>query len=142
MPALLAFGALLALILIGSGIGFTLRRSAARARRPRHTRDLPLIPLGERGERATFVLFTTRFCAQCPGVRRTLEAIRAAHDGVAIVEIDLTENAALAARLHILQTPTTFVLDDAGTLVARFGGATPRGAFEAEMRPLWEDARV
>jgi hypothetical protein len=48
-------------------------------------------------------------------------------DGVAHVDLDLTHRPDIAARFNVLQTPTTLILDRAGIIRARIGGA-PRQA--------------
>jgi len=77
-------------------------------------------------ERATLVQFSTELCARCPQVRRMLGGIADAQDGVAHVEIDLTHRADLATRYHVLQTPTTFLVDASGAVRSRWGGVPDR----------------
>lgn len=88
------------------------------------------------GERATLVQFSTVFCAQCPATRRLLDTIAAERHGVVRVEVDLTDERQLATRLHILQTPTTFVLDADGRLVTRIGGPPRREVVAAVLDDL------
>ena len=87
--------------------------------------DLP--GLNELAPGATLVQFSTEFCTTCPGTRRFLQQVASRSVGVAYLDVDLTRDGELARRLHILQTPTVFVLDAGGRLVTRFGGA-PRPA--------------
>lgn len=84
--------------------------------------------LAEFGRTATLVQFSTEFCAQCPGTRRVLHRLSAGRDDVRYVDVDLTNEPALASALRILQTPTVFVLDRDGRLVTRIGGAPRLGA--------------
>jgi thiol-disulfide isomerase/thioredoxin len=75
------------------------------------------------GDAATLVQFSTRFCSQCPGTARALGTLAGEYRGVAHVEVDLTDDRALADRFRVLQTPTTLVLDHGGVAVARIAGA-------------------
>jgi thiol-disulfide isomerase/thioredoxin len=75
------------------------------------------------GDRATFVQFSSAFCAPCRATRRILEDVVAATPGVAHVEIDAEHHLELVRRLGVLRTPTTLVLDAAGVEVTRAAGA-------------------
>ncbi|MDQ0645248.1 TlpA family protein disulfide reductase [Microbacterium murale] len=81
-------------------------------------------------ETATLVQFSTELCARCPQVRRLLGQIADAHSGVSHVEIDLTNRNDLATRYHVLQTPTTFLVDASGAVLSRWGGVPHRSAIE------------
>lgn len=142
MSPLNAFLVIAALIIVTSIVGALIQRRAATARTASRTSADDLVSPAERGATATLVQFSTEFCAQCPGVRRSLASITADRDDLAHVEIDLTNDAALAQRLNILQTPTVFVLDGAGTVISRFSGATPRAAIDAEVTRISEAAHV
>jgi hypothetical protein len=67
----------------------------------------------------------SELCARCPQVRRLLGEI-AADRGIPHGEIDLTTRSDLATRYHVLQTPTTFLIDASGAVVARWGGVPDR----------------
>jgi thiol-disulfide isomerase/thioredoxin len=75
------------------------------------------------GERATFLQFSSAFCAPCRATRRTLEDVVATVPGVSHVEIDAEHHLELVRRLGVLRTPTTLVLDAAGVEVTRAAGA-------------------
>ncbi len=75
------------------------------------------------GERATLLQFSTAFCAPCRATRRTLAEVAAVVPGVAHVEIDAEHHLDLVRRLRVLRTPTTLVLDAAGSEVSRAAGA-------------------
>lgn len=75
----------------------------------------------------TLVQFSTELCARCPQVRRMLHEI-AASSGVAQAEIDLTRRSDLATKYHVLQTPTTFLVDASGNVAARWGGVPERAS--------------
>jgi thiol-disulfide isomerase/thioredoxin len=86
--------------------------------------DLPEVPLAGR---ATLLQFSTEVCAPCVPTRRVLGQIAASTDGVSHVDLDLTHRPDIAAQFNVLQTPTTLILDRAGVIRARIGGA-PRQA--------------
>jgi thiol-disulfide isomerase/thioredoxin len=95
------------------------------------------------GEFATLLQFSTELCARCPGVHRTLAAIAADHEGVRHLDVDLTNRPDIAKHFHILQTPTTLVLDGAGVVRTRFGGVPSRDVLELELNRLTgENANV
>ncbi|WP_344047611.1 thioredoxin family protein, partial [Microbacterium terricola] len=84
--------------------------------RPRHHIDHEAIQperLGADGlgETATLLQFSTELCARCPGVHRTLAAIADGRDGVRHLDVDLTHRPDIAKHFHVLQTPTTLILD-------------------------------
>jgi len=91
---------------------------------------------GTRGERATFVQFSTPVCAKCPPTRALLQRVAAEQPHVNHVEIDAAERLDLARTLHIMRTPTTLVLDSKGVVVARMDGAPT----EAQAREALEAA--
>ena len=86
--------------------------------------DLPEVPLAGR---ATLLQFSTEVCAPCVPTRRVLGQIADTTDGVSHVDLDLTHRPDIAAQFNVLQTPTTLILDRAGVIRARIGGA-PRQA--------------
>ena len=79
------------------------------------------------GEQATFVQFSSAFCAPCRVTRRVLEDVAARTPGVAHVEIDAEHHLDLVRRLGVSRTPTTLVLDARGAELARAAG-TPTKA--------------
>lgn len=89
------------------------------------------------GDSATLVQFSTEMCARCPSVRRLLTGLAAA-EGIEHVEVDLTHRPDLASRFHVLQTPTTLLLDRSGSLRARIGGVPRRDELEAEIARVTE----
>lgn len=79
--------------------------------------------LGENlGRTATFVSFSTAFCQPCRANRQVLGHLTASSDGVSHVEIDAESRLDLVRRLGVTRTPTTFVLDGAGTVRRRATG--------------------
>ena len=88
------------------------------------------------GEVATLLQFSTEFCGRCPAVHRSLAQVAAEHEGVRHLDIDLTHRPDIARHFHVLQTPTTFILDRDGAVQTRFGGAPSRHVLELELRRL------
>ncbi len=88
------------------------------------------------GQTATLLQFSTELCSRCPGVHRTLESVAGGRDGVRHLDIDVTRRPDIAKHFHILQTPTTLVLDGAGVVQTRFGGVPNRDVLELELNRL------
>ena len=88
------------------------------------------------GERATFVQFSSAFCAPCRATRRILEDVVAQTPGVAHVEVDAEHHLDLVRRLGVVRTPTTLVLDPAGVEVTRAAGAPTRAQVQAAIAAL------
>jgi thiol-disulfide isomerase/thioredoxin len=88
------------------------------------------------GDRATFVQFSSAFCAPCRATRRILEDVVAVTPGVTHIEIDAEHHLDLVRRLGILRTPTTLVLDDVGTEVTRAAGAPTKAQVLAALAAL------
>ncbi|WP_102191894.1 thioredoxin family protein [Microbacterium aurantiacum] len=124
--ALTVAGALLVLTVI---LGVVLRRREGRRVDAGELRLHPAdVSESARGSRATLVQFSTEMCTRCPHVRRMLHSYAEHHDGLRHVEVDLTHRPDLSARYKVLQTPTTFLVDDAGRVRARFHGVPHRHA--------------
>ena len=75
------------------------------------------------GRRATYVQFSSAFCAPCRAARRTLERVVATAEGVAHVEVDVAERRDLGERFDVTVTPTVLLLDAEGAVVRRASGA-------------------
>ncbi|MFJ6531634.1 thioredoxin family protein [Microbacterium sp. NPDC091662] len=129
MSPSLALGIAAALLVLSTVIGVVLRRRDGRRRDGGAVRFDPADAVtAELGSRATLVQFSTEMCARCPQVSRLLGSYAADHDDLRHVEIDLTHRPDLSARYKVLQTPTTFVVDGAGAVRARFHGVPNRHA--------------
>lgn len=88
------------------------------------------------GDVATLLQFSTELCARCPGVHRTLAAVADTREGVRHLDIDVTHRPDIAKHFHVLQTPTTLLLDRDGVVQTRFGGAPNREVLELELARL------
>jgi hypothetical protein len=112
-----------ALVLAASVLGLLWRTTTGRARRVRGAVvSAGEIGTGELGVRATLLQLSTPMCTQCRPTARLLDAEAAARPGVVHLEVDVSERIALADRFHVLQTPTTLLLDARGRVRGRIGG--------------------
>jgi thiol-disulfide isomerase/thioredoxin len=139
LPAVLTLTGLLVLTV---GIGLVVRR---REGRPRHHVAHEIVDprrLGADGlgEHATLLQFSTEMCSRCPNVHRMLAAVADQHDGVRHLDVDLTHRPDIAQHFHVLQTPTTLILDRTGAIQSRIGGVPGREVIELELARLGEDA--
>ena len=94
------------------------------------------VPVTGLGKLATLVQFTTEYCGQCPGVRRTLSQLAFRHGGLEFCEVDITDRLDVAAHFNISQTPTVFLLDGSGKLVYRVGGIPKLNLLAEELEKL------
>ena len=136
---------LTALLAVTIGVGAYLRWQQNRPRRVDPDEIVEPQRLGAEalGERATLLQFSTEMCGRCPGVHRTLAAIADDREGVLHLDVDLTHRPDIAKHFHVLQTPTTLILDGDGVVQTRFGGTPSRSAVELELtRVTAEAARV
>ncbi|MBP3978170.1 thioredoxin family protein [Microbacterium sp. BLY] len=127
MSPALALTAVAALVVLALLAGLMLRRREGRRRDGGGLRFDPADAQGVTlGTGATLVQFSTETCARCPQVRRLLGSYAAADADIIHIEVDLTHRPDLSTRYRVLQTPTTFVLDAAGIVRARFAGVPSR----------------
>ncbi|MDN3495578.1 thioredoxin family protein [Planococcus sp. APC 4015] len=127
-----------ALLAVTIGIGVYLRWKQSRPQRHIAHEVVEPLRLGAEslGEVATLLQFSTETCARCPGAHRTLSAIADSHDGVLHLDVDLTHRPDIAKHFHVMQTPTTLILDGDGVIQTRFGGAANRDVIELELHRL------
>jgi thiol-disulfide isomerase/thioredoxin len=85
------------------------------------------------GERMTFLQFSTEFCSQCVQTARVYKDLEQHSDGILHIEVDITNRLDVAKEFNILQTPTTLVLDAAGRVTSRIGGATKAQTIKDEI---------
>ena len=133
--ALIALAALLAAT-VALGVFLNWRQSRARRDVAHEVIEPHRLGADGLGEVATLLQFSTELCARCPGVHRTLAAIADDHEGVRHLDVDLTHRPDIAKHFHVLQTPTTLVLDRNGVVQTRFGGAPGRDVLELELNRL------
>lgn len=138
VAALVVIAALVAVTVAG-GAYLQWRQSQPRRNIAHEVVDPQRLGADALGEVATLLQFSTELCARCPGVHRTLSNIADAHEGVRHLDIDLTHRPDIAKHFHVLQTPTTLVLDGDGAIRTRFGGAPSRDVLELELNRLTAD---
>ena len=132
VEALIGLAALLAVAVV---VGVTLQVRQGRARRNLSSDVVDPQQLGADGlgSEATLLQFSTEMCARCPGVHRTLSSVAAGRDGVRHLDVDLTNRPDIARHFHVLQTPTTLILDRHGAIQSRIGGIPNRDVLELEL---------
>lgn len=82
----------------------------------------------------TLVQLSTKVCAQCRQAKTLLTDLAERTAGLAHVEVDLTDRLDLARDLGVLSTPTTLVVDAAGTEMMRVTGVPKRENLLAAVR--------
>jgi thiol-disulfide isomerase/thioredoxin len=128
--------ALLLVLTVGVGVFLRWRQGRPRRHIPHEVVDPARLGADGLGESATLLQFSTELCARCPGVHRTLAAVADRHEGVRHLDVDLTHRPDIAKHFHVLQTPTTLILDRDGVVQTRFGGAPNRDVLELELARL------
>jgi thiol-disulfide isomerase/thioredoxin len=83
----------------------------------------------------TLVQLSTTFCASCRQAGTLLTGFAADTDGVSHVELDVTDEPAVATRVGVMRTPTTLALAADGTELLRVGGVPKRDALLDALRP-------
>jgi thiol-disulfide isomerase/thioredoxin len=78
------------------------------------------------GEKATLLQFSSSFCQPCRATKVLLADIAAHIPGVTHVEINAEEHLPLVRELGISRTPTTLILDKAGTIRGKASGLPKR----------------
>lgn len=71
-------------------------------------------------------------------MHRTLSALANDSSGVNHLDIDVTERPDIAQHFHVVQTPTTLILDSNGMIRTRFGGVPSRDVVALELSQLTE----
>lgn len=131
MNPLLVLGTLLALVALATVTGLLWRARTGRVRSSNDQETVvniaELAPGASAGAAVTLLQFSTSVCAPCHVTHSLLNQLADEFEGVSHVDIDITRRADLASRYRLLQSPTTFILDERGLVRARIGGA-PRGA--------------
>ena len=116
-----------AVVLVAVVAGILLRAQDGRRRSGGTVRVLAEDLPGGALETPALLQFSTELCTRCPQVRRLLGEIADAR-GIAHLELDLTHRGDVATRYNVLQTPTTFLVDATGSVVARWGGVPDRAS--------------
>lgn len=131
-----------AVVLLVIGAGFYWRATTGRAKRVNAGEqiDLNLLnatkngePVTKFGKRVTFLQFSSEVCSQCVQTARVFRELEANSDDILHIELDITNRLDLARKFHILQTPTTLVLDHTGRITSRIGGAAKAQTIQDEI---------
>jgi len=133
--ALFAIIALLAAT-IGAGVFLRWKQSRPRRHIPHEIIEPHRLGAESLGEAATLLQFSTETCGRCPGVHRKLSSLAASLEGVVHLDVDLTHRPDIARHFHVMQTPTTLVLDRDGVIQTRFGGAPSSNVLALELKRL------
>jgi thioredoxin-related protein len=72
-------------------------------------------------------------CSQCVQTARVFKELEANSDDILHIEVDITNRLDLARKFHIMQTPTTLVLDHAGRVTSRIGGVAKPETIQDEI---------
>ena len=139
IDALIVLAVLLAAT-VGIGVFLQWRQRRPQHHLPHEVVDPARLGADGLGETATLLQFSTEICSRCPGVHRQLAAVAAAHEGVRHLDVDLTHRPDLARHFHVMQTPTTLILDRRGAVQSRIGGVPSRHVVELELARLTEEA--
>lgn len=83
----------------------------------------------------TLLQLSTTFCAPCRHTRIVLSNYAERTEGVRHVEVDLTDHPEWSTPLRVHTTPTTLVLDAAGTELFRVGGVPKPEALTEALQP-------
>lgn len=126
---------LVGLVLAATLLGVLHRATQGRARTVSDARIVSIEGVAL-GQRATLLQFSTEVCAPCKSTALVLDDLAARTEAVSHVDLDVTHRPDLASRFHVLQTPTTLILDGDGTVRARIGGAVRRHIVVAELEKV------
>jgi thioredoxin 1 len=83
-------------------------------------------------DRPVLVDFTAAWCPPCRVMKPVLEEVAAARPDLKVVQVDVEDAMASAARYEVLSMPT-FVLFRGGAPVMRVVGARPRRRLDREL---------
>lgn len=92
--------------------------------------DLPPLPQDLAGPNATWVVFTTQYCATCEPVKERIARVDPTAD---LLEIDVADRPDLARRYSVRTAPTILFAAANGRIHARFVGSVPEAEL-AEVR--------
>ena len=142
MPIETRIALVVAVILAVLALGLFWKSRTGRSKRIANGQQIDLAKLGAVkngqpvlafGERMTFLQFSTEFCSQCVQTARVYKDLEQHSDGILHIEVDITNRLDVAKEFNILQTPTTLVLDAAGRVTSRIGGATKAQTIKDEI---------
>lgn len=90
--------------------------------------DLPPLDGDVAGDNATWVIFTTEYCATCEPVKERIGRLDPTAD---LVEVDVARRPDLAHRYRVRSAPTVLFASSNGRVQARFVGNVPETDLES-----------
>jgi thiol-disulfide isomerase/thioredoxin len=142
MPAEIRLSLVVGLIALAGVLGAVWRLRTGRARAIDRGEIIDLdrlqavkggVPVTKFGKRVTFLQFSTETCSTCKQTARLFTELEDTADDVLHIEVDITNRLDLAKKFHVLQTPTTLVLDHAGRITSRIGGAPKQSTIDQQL---------
>lgn len=126
---------LLAVLVVATAFGLWWRAHDGRVRTTAELLPEPIRLLADQAAAVTLVQLSTTFCAPCRHTRVLLADLAEQTDGLAHVELDITDRPELAAAVNVLRTPTTLAVDRAGRELLRVAGLPRREELAEALRP-------
>lgn len=133
---------LLGALVVAGVAGWWLRAANGRIRTGRAAKPTPADELPEPIRAAldpdaavTLVQLSTTFCTSCRQAEKLLTTFAAETPGVAHIELDVTDEPAVATKVGVMRTPTTLALTADGTELLRVGGVPRRETLLDALRP-------
>lgn len=130
----------LVLTVLASGLVWRIRTGTAKRVNAGEQVDLQLLgatkngqPVTKFGKRVTFLQFSSEMCSQCTQTARVFKELESNSDDILHIEVDITYRLDLASKFHVLQTPTTLVLDHTGRVTSRIGGVAKPQTIQDEI---------
>lgn len=142
MPIETRLAILAAIVAAVVAAGFIWRARTGRAKRVNSGEQIDLTLLAATkngqavtkfGKRVTFLQFSSEMCSQCAQTARVFKDLEANSDDILHIEVDITNRLELARKFHIMQTPTTLVLDHTGRVTSRIGGVAKPQTIQDEI---------
>ncbi|GAB3399785.1 hypothetical protein GCM10027515_06680 [Schumannella luteola] len=85
------------------------------------------------GADATVVQFSSEWCTSCAATARLVDGLQVELPGLRRIELDVDAHPELVRRFRVLQTPTLLLLDRAGAVRSRIGGAPRLAPLRTEL---------
>ncbi|MEV6816946.1 thioredoxin family protein, partial [Micromonospora sp. NPDC051296] len=128
------------ILLAATVVGLWHRRRSGRIRSvsPAPGPSAALAGLGVTAGAPTLVQFSSAVCAPCRATRRVLERVRAAVDGVRLVEVDAEQHLDAARELGVWRTPTVLLVGQHAAAAGGRPAPVDRGARRGSGRGLRE----
>ncbi len=119
---------LLVVVALGVAVLWAARAYLRAQARPVDTSGFPPLPSEVAGSNATWVIFTTEYCATCGPVKERIARLDPTAD---LVEIDVAQRPDLATTYQVRTAPTVLFASSNRTIQARFVGNVPEADLES-----------